>query len=333
MSSKRVLSLIQPTGDIHFGNYFGAVQNWVKLQEQYDCVFGIADYHAITMPYSPAKLRQNIWDLSANLIACGIKPETLFIQSLIPEHAELGWILGCFASHGRLAQMTQFKDKSSKVSEGGKDSYISCGLFTYPVLQSADILIYKANCVPVGKDQEQHLELVRSIAARFNNQVGKEYFEMPEPLFTEIPKVMSTADPTRKMSKSAGEKHYIKIFEDPNRIRKQIKSAVTDTGEPTEGMSPGVENLFSLLRACGEQDNHDTLMNDYNNGVLKYSSLKEVVGEALVSVALPIQERKASIKKKEVKDMLKSSSYEIRKKAQETLKEVKELAGLINVRF
>jgi len=333
---KQVLSCIQPTGNMHLGNYFGAVKNWVDLQENYDCVYGIVDYHAMTMPYDVKKLRNNTWELVLNLLAVGVKPENLFIQSLIPEHTELGWIFNCFCSYGRLSRMTQFKDKSKDVEEKGSDAYISAGLFDYPVLQAADILIYKADYVPVGKDQDQHLELSREIANRFNNMVGKEYFVMPETLHTETPKIVSTADPLRKMSKSAGEKHYISVFADEARIRKQIKSAVTDTGDAVAGvMSPGVENLFTLLRATNTMEAHDSLMLDYNAGSLKYSELKGAVAEALVTMTNEFKERKAefSSNKKEVKNIIKQSSYEIRKKAQQTLKEVKDLTGLLNVRF
>ena len=242
---KSVLSCIQPTGDIHYGNYFGAVKNWVQLQEKYDTLYGVVNYHAMTMPYNPKKLIENTWELVYNLLALGIEYDNLFIQSLIPEHAELCWIFNNFAAFGRVENMTQFKDKSQSTSDG----FISVGLYDYPVLQAADILIYKAHYVPVGEDQRQHLELTREIANRFNNQAGKEYFVLPETLHTTTPKIRSTADPSRKMSKSAGEKHYISIFSDENRIRKQIKSAVTDTGDTPEGqMSDGVANLFELLK-------------------------------------------------------------------------------------
>lgn len=333
---KRILSAIQPTGNMHFGNYFGAVQNWVRLQDEYDCVYGVVDYHAMTMPYDPKKLRQNTWELLFNLIAVGVDPNNLFIQSLVPEHTELGWIFNCFCSYGRLSRMTQFKDKSLQSKESASDDFISAGLFDYPVLQAADILIYRADYVPVGKDQDQHLELTREIADRFNKQVGKEYFVLPETLHTEIPKVMSTADPTRKMSKSAGEKHYISVFEEEARIRKQIKSAVTDTGDTPEGeMSAGVENLFSLLKAAGKMDAHTSLMEDYHAGNLKYSDLKGEVAEGLVALSATFKERKADVlnQKKEIKNQIKASSAEIRKRAQETVREVKELAGLSNVKF
>ena len=332
---KKVLSCIQPTGDMHFGNYFGAVKGWVDMQEKYDCLYGVVDYHAITMPYNTKQLRTNTWELILNLLATGIRPEHLFVQSLIPEHAELCWIFNCFCSFGQLTRMTQFKDKSAKnVSEGS--NFISAGLLDYPVLQAADILIYRADYVPVGKDQEQHLELSRDIAQRFNHQVGKEYFVLPEILYTETPKIASTADPTRKMSKSAGEKHYINVFGDENRIRKQIRSAVTDTGDTPEGeMSSGVKNLFELLKASGELEAYNTLMDNYRTGTLKYSELKPVVADALVKLSTRFKEQKKELNanKKAIKQQIKDSSAQIRKRAQETIKEVKELTGLLNVRF
>lgn len=333
---KTVLSCIQPTGDIHFGNYFGAVKNWVDLQADYQCFYGVVDFHAMTMPYVPAKLRENTWELAFNLMAIGIKAESLFIQSLVPEHTELCWIFNCFTSYGQLTRMTQFKDKSTQTEEKDGDGFISAGLLDYPVLQAADIMVYRADYVPVGKDQEQHLELCRDIAQRFNNQVGKEYFVLPEALYTPFAKIMSPADPTRKMSKSAGEKHYISVFSDADRMRKQIKSAVTDTGDtPAGSMSAGVENLFSLLRACQAMDAHNSLMADYEAGSLKYVDLKEATAEALVQVSASFEEQKKALlaNKKEVREQIKASSAVIRKRAQETLREVKELAGLLNVKY
>ncbi len=330
---KTVLSCIQPTGDMHFGNYFGAVKNWVDLQSSYTCFYGVVNYHAMTMPYNPEKMRAVTWDFIINLLAVGVKPEYLFIQSLVPEHTELTWIFNCFSSYGQLTRMTQFKDKSAQ-SETLAEGFISTGLFDYPVLQAADILIYRADYVPVGKDQEQHLELTRNIAQRFNNQVGKNYFSLPESLYTQTPVVKSTADPSKKMSKSAGEKHHINVFAEEAVIRKQIKSAVTDTGDTPAGeMSAGVANLFELLKAGGNIEAHTSLIDDYNAGALKYSTLKEAVADALVAVSTPFRERKAELtsNKKAVKEMVKASSAEIRKRAQETVREVKELAGLINV--
>lgn len=333
---KKVLSCIQPTGQMHFGNYFGAVKNWVDLQSDHQCYYGIVDYHAMTMPYDPDKLRQNVWDLAFNLLAVGINKESLFIQSLIPEHTELGWIFNCFCSYGHLSRMTQFKDKSKQSKETDSEGFISAGLFDYPVLQAADILIYRADFVPVGKDQDQHLELSRTIAQRFNHSVGKDYFVLPETLHTISPKIMSTADPSRKMSKSAGEKHYINVFADEARIRKQVKSAVTDTGDtPADTMSPGIENLFVLIKAAGNMEAHASLMTDYNNGSLKYVDLKEAAAAELVRLSTTFKANKEEIlaNKKEIKNQIKYSSSEIRKRAQETLREVKELSGLLNVKL
>jgi tryptophanyl-tRNA synthetase len=321
---------------MHLGNYFGAVKNWVDLQEKYNCIYGVVDYHAMTMPYQVKKLRNQTWDLITNMVAVGVQPDNIFVQSLVPEHSELCWIFNCFCSYGQLTRMTQFKDKSLQVKESGKEEFISTGLLDYPVLQAADILIYRADYVPVGKDQEQHLELTRDIAQRFNNQVGKEYFVLPEGLYTETPKIRSTADPSRKMSKSAGEKHFINVFADEARIRKQIKSAVTDTGEDLQGkMSEGVENLFSLMKAAGAIEAHDHLMENYHAGSLRYSDLKEEVANALVEMTQVFVKRKAELNadKKALKDQIKQSSSEIRKRAQETIKEVKDLVGLLNVRF
>jgi tryptophanyl-tRNA synthetase len=329
---KQVLSLIQPTGDLHLGNYFGAVENWVRLQEDYRCTFGVANYHSMTMPYKADTLRENTWKMIAYLLACGVKPESLFIQSLVPEHAELAWVLGCVTSFGELSRMTQFKDKSQQLQDQDSDAMVTTGLFSYPVLQAADILIYRADYVPVGADQAQHLELTRNIAQRFNHQFGKEYFRMPELLLTNFPKIMSPADPTRKMSKSLGEKHYISLFSDEARIRKQIQSAVTDTGEPTDGeMSAGVKNLFELLKACRATEAHDSLMADYEARSLKYVALKQAVADAVVGLSTPIRQRyeELSADKRGMKDRIKASSAEIRKTAQQTLKEVREIAGVV----
>ncbi|MCB0527185.1 MAG: tryptophan--tRNA ligase [Saprospiraceae bacterium] len=332
---KNIFSGIQPTGDLHLGNYFGAVKNWVQLQDEYECTYCVVDYHSMTMPYKADQLRENIWKMVFYLLACGVKPENLFVQSMVPEHVELSWVLGGVASYGELNRMTQFKDKTKQLLEKDKDGFVSSGLFIYPVLQAADILMYHTDYVPVGKDQEQHLELSRNIAQRFNYQFGKEYFVHPEPLFTETPKILSTADPNKKMGKSLGEKHYINLFGDDERIRKQVRSAVTDTGDTPAGeMSPGIENLFTLLRATGRTDAHDALMAEYKAGTLKYSALKEEVAEALVALVGPFREKLAELNadKRKVKSMIQDSSAEVRKRAQQTMREVRELTGLPNLK-
>jgi tryptophanyl-tRNA synthetase len=329
-SDKIVFSGIQPTGKLHLGRYFGAIQNWKKLQNEYDCIYCIVDYHAMTMPYNPVKLRENVWNLAIDLIACGIEPKNLFIQSMVPEHTELSWILGCMCSYGELSRMTQFKDKTQQLKEKDKDDFVSSALFVYPVLQAADILIYKTDYVPVGKDQEQHLELTRNIASRFNHVFGKAYFTLPEPLFTETPKVMSTADPTRKMSASAGDKHFIDVFGNPDVIRKQIRTAVTDTGEfNPDTMSPGIANLFSLLSAC-EAPGLDDLKKAYHAGGMPYSQLKDEVADAVIDLVTPLQYRRTELlaDKKAIKDEIKKAALNIRERARKTVDEVRNLAGL-----
>jgi tryptophanyl-tRNA synthetase len=284
------------------------------------------------MPYNAEKLRENTWNMVFQLLACGIRPENLFVQSLVPEHTELAWILSCVCSFGDLSRMTQFKDKGDQLKEKDSDAFVSAGLFSYPVLQAADILIYRADFVPVGKDQEQHLELSRVIAQRFNHQFGQEFFVHPEPLFTDIPKLLSPADPNKKMSKSLGEKHYINLFGDDDRVRKQIKSAVTDTGDTPAGeMSAGVKNLFELLRACGNMNAYHALMLDYQATTLKYSDLKTTVGDTLVELIAPFKARLAELNadKKTVKAQIQDSSADIRKIAQQTMREVRNLTGLV----
>ena len=331
---KVVLSCIQPTGEIHLGNYFGAVKNWVDIQDKYNCVYGVVDLHAMTMPYNPQQLKDYTLNMAVELLACGIDPEKsiVFIQSLVPQHAELNWILSCVTSYGELTRMTQFKDKTDQLeARGKKNNYISAGLFIYPVLQAADILLYKADFVPVGRDQEQHLELSRNVAVRFNNQFG-ECFPEPQPLFTNVQKLMSLADPTKKMSKSLGPKHYIGLFEDENVIRKKIRSAVTDTGETREDgeMSPGVANLFTLIKACGNEEGFNSLKNDYDRGTLQYKDLKDVAADAVVKVIRPLKQKKEELLKdrKKMDLVIRELSAKAQSIAEKTIKEVRKLTGL-----
>jgi tryptophanyl-tRNA synthetase len=334
MTKKRVLSCIQPTGEIHIGNYFGAIKNWVDIQEKFDCVYGVVDLHAMTMPYDPKTLQDNTAQMFIDLLACGIDPNrsVLFVQSLVPQHTELTWIFSCVTSYGELSRMTQFKDKSDQLdAEGGRKGFVSAGLFTYPVLQAADILIYKANFVPVGKDQEQHLELSRNIAVRFNKQFGN-YFPEPAPLYTEVPKLMSLADPTKKMSKSLGERHYISIFESEDSIRKKVKTAVTDTGgQPGGEMSPGVANLFTIIKACGNLQAWEELNRQYLKGTLKYSDLKDITADSLVNTLRPFREKRAEMNsdRTRVKKLMHDSSAVARDYTVKVLDDVKVLAGLI----
>ena len=330
-NKQRILSLIQPTGELHLGNYFGAIKNWTKLQNDtdLDCMFGVADYHAMTMPYNKDEFKNNVDSIILDLISTGIDIDksTLFIQSLIPEHTELYWILNTVTSFDDLKRMTQFKDKSDMV----KEQSVNNGLFSYPVLQASDIMIYKSHLVPVGADQLQHIELTRDIAKRFNTRYG-DYFPVPEAKLTNIPKVMSLSNPMKKMSKSLGVNHYIGLFEDESSIRKKVKSAVTDTGEKLDGgeISPGVVNLFELLLAMDKFDEHEKFYYDYNNGNIRFSDLKGVISDSLVDKTKTFIERRKEVwgNKEKYIDQVIELSNNNRKIAQQTIKDVRKIVGL-----
>jgi tryptophanyl-tRNA synthetase len=322
-----VVSAIQPSGFIHIGNYFGAIRNWVKLQDEYKCIYGVVDLHAMTRNPNPKNLKKWTDQMIIDLLACGIDPSrtTLFVQSLVPEHTELTWILSNLANYGELSRQPQFK----KYQE--ENSTIRASFFNYPVLQAADILIYHGDFVPVGDDQRQHLELCRHVAERFNSLCGQEYFQIPEAKYTPTPRIKSFADPTRKMSKSAGEKHYLKLFEEEAIIRKKIKSAVTDSGETPEGeMSKGVDNLFNILKACGKSDEVINLTNDFFAGNLKYAHLKEATADALVELSTELINKRKAIEKDTslINDTIRELSANARTTAQKTIYEVKKLMGL-----
>ncbi len=327
-----VLSCIQPTGEMHIGNYFGAIKNWVKLQEKYTAIYGIVDLHAMTMPYNPKDLKKRTENLAIELLAAGIDSDKsiLFIQSLVPEHTELYWILSCITPYGDLTRQTQFKDKSKQVSERSNE-FISAGLFTYPTLQVADILVYRAQFVPIGKDQEQHLELSREVARRFNQNFGEDYFPEPQILSTPTPKIQSLAAPEKKMGKSLGPKYYVSLFEEESVLRKKVRSAVTDSGNFVEGqMSPGVANLFGLIRACGKDGIADSLTKDYEAGNLKYVELKDSTADALVELTSSMRKRREEIAadRKAVMQTVSDMSEKARELASQTLKGVRRLVGL-----
>ena len=332
MDNKIIFSGIQPTGDLHIGNYFGAVKNWVRLQNEgeYKCIYCVVDLHAMTMPYEPATLKKNTENLFVDLLAAGLEPSKsiVFIQSMVPEHTELTWILSCVCSYGDLTRQTQFKDKSEQL-EGVQGAFISTGLFTYPVLQAADILLYRAGFVPVGKDQEQHLELSREVARRFNFTFG-EFFPEPAVLSTETPKLLSLVDPNKKMSKSLGEKHVVPMFADDKTIRARIRSSVTDTGEEGTPRSPGVDNLLSILSACGHGEQAATFAKEYENGQRRYAPLKDAVAEGLVAMLGPMRERRAEIAadREGLRKIMWDCAQQARELAAQTIKETRKLVGL-----
>lgn len=291
---KRSLSLIQPTSIPTLGNYLGAMRGWPSFQEDFDTVFGIADLHSITVRQDPAKLRMQTTQLYAMLMAVGLDPQKgiLFIQSHVPQHSQLGWILNCYTQFGELNRMTQFKDKSSQHADN-----VNAGLFTYPCLMAADILLYQADVVPVGADQKQHLEITRDIAERFNSVYGN-VFTVPEPY---IPKagarVMSLQDPTRKMSKSdPNPKGTVYLLDEPNVIMKKFKSAVTDSEMSVryaEGKD-GINNLMTIYSAV-TGDSFETIERDFDGR--GYGDFKKAVGEAVVSELEGVQKRYAEFMK------------------------------------
>jgi tryptophanyl-tRNA synthetase len=292
-SRPRVLSGIQPTGDsFHFGNYLGALRHWVALQESHDCFYCVVDLHAITSGHEPEVLRRRTLGSAAQLLAVGVDParSTLFVQSHVPEHAQLGWVLSCITGFGEANRMTQFKDKSAK---GGAAS-ASVGLFTYPVLQAADILLYQADAVPVGEDQRQHLELSRDLAQRFNTRFG-DTFVVPAPhIVKDTAKIVDLQDPASKMSKSASSPAgIIELLDDPARSAKKIRSAVTDTGREIlfdPESKPGVSNLLTIYSALTGRS-VDDLVNAYEGK--GYGDLKKDLAAAVVEFVTPIQQRTA----------------------------------------
>jgi len=330
---KRVLSGIQPTGSIHLGNYFGAVENWIKLQDNYICFFSVVDLHAMTTVYNPKDLQNGSINMFIELLSCGIDPQkaNLFIQSHVPAHTELSWILSCVCSYGELSRMTQFKDKSSQI-QSNKDSVVSAGLFSYPILQAADILLYLADFVPVGKDQEQHLELSRNICNRFNQLFG-DLFPEPQPLFTDSPKILSLADPLKKMSKSLGDKHVIGLFEPEDSIVKKVRTAVTDSGM-ADTISPGVENLLTILKGCGRQDAADHYLSQYKNGTIRYKELKDDVAASITELTQPFRLRKKEWEENTdtVERLIVEMADKTNAAAEQTMKEVRKMTGIAQAR-
>ncbi|GGS12973.1 MULTISPECIES: tryptophan--tRNA ligase [Streptomyces] len=287
----RVLSGIQPTaGSFHLGNYLGAVRQWVALQESHDAFYMVVDLHAITVPQDPAELRANTRLAVAQLLAAGLDPErcTLFVQSHVPEHAQLGWVMNCLTGFGEASRMTQFKDKSAK--QGADRATV--GLFTYPVLQVADILLYQANQVPVGEDQRQHIELTRDLAERFNGRYGQT-FTVPAPyILKETAKIFDLQDPAVKMSKSASTpKGLINLLDDPKATAKKVKSAVTDTDTVIrfdEEKKPGVSNLLTILSTLSGSPVDDLERSYEGKG---YGALKTDLAEAMVEFVTPFRAR------------------------------------------
>src|SRR6059058_5033267 len=325
----RVLSGIQPTADsFHFGNYLGAVRQWVALQEQYDTFVFIADMHAITVEQDPKQLRERCRRYAAQLVAMGIDPErsTIFLQSHVPEHAQLAWVLQCLTGFGEARRMTQFKDKSAKQGEGAA----SVGLFTYPVLQAADILLYRPHYVPVGEDQRQHLELTRDLAQRFNHRY-KKTFRLPEPyILKATAKITDIQEPTAKMSKSASSPAgIIEMLDDPKVSAKKIRSAVTDSGsevrfDPEE--KPGISNLLTIYAALTGRSVEDLEKAYDGRG---YGDFKGDLADVVVDFVTPFRQRTMDLleDRAELDAVLRAGADKARAVAERTLADVYERVG------
>ena len=291
---QRILSGIQPTSTPTLGNYIGAMRNWKLLEDEYDCLYMVADLHTITVRQEPAKFRQNAMQMLGLLLASGLDPKksVLFFQSHVHQHAELAWLLDCYTYMGEMSRMTQFKDKSAKHADN-----INCGLFTYPVLMAGDILLYQANLVPVGKDQTQHLEICRDIAQRVNGLYGN-VFTIPEGYYSKVgARVQSLQDPTRKMSKSDAEDSFISVLDTPDVIRRKYRRAVTDSlasirFDPEN--QPGVSNLLSIISALTGEDMEKVVASFEGKG---YGDLKAAVTDVTIETLAPIQAEFARVMK------------------------------------
>ncbi|MBI0004630.1 tryptophan--tRNA ligase [Gilliamella sp. W8126] len=331
MSKPIVFSGAQPSGELTLGNYLGALKNWVSLQNEYDCVYCIVNQHAITVRQDPNKLRKATLDTLALYLACGIDPQksTIFVQSHVPAHAELGWALNCYTYFGELSRMTQFKDKSSRHSEN-----INAGLFDYPVLMAADILLYQANLVPVGDDQKQHLELSRDIAMRFNALYG-DIFTVPEPFIAKVgARVMSLQDPSKKMSKSdENRNNVIGLLENPKDVEKKIKRAMTDSDEPPVVRydlknKAGVSNLLDILTGITGKPIAE-LEKEFEGKM--YGHLKTEVANQVIDMLTGLQAKYHQYRDDEnyLLTIMQEGAQKARAKAEPTLKKVYDAIGFV----
>jgi tryptophanyl-tRNA synthetase len=324
-----VLSGIQPSGRLTLGNYLGAIKNWLPLHERYDCYYMLVDLHAITVRQDPAVLRERCYEFLALYIACGLDPakNVLFVQSHVPAHARLSWILNCYTQMGELSRMTQFKDKSAKNADN-----INAGLFGYPVLMAADILLYQAEQVPVGDDQKQHLELTRDVAIRFNNVYG-DVFKVPEPMIPPVgARIMGLQEPTKKMSKSDDAvTNALYLLDEPDVIVRKLKRAVTDLGNEVRfdiAEKPGVSNLLAILSAT-TGESVQKLAEQYNGQ--GYGKFKQAVADAVLATLEPMQARYRDVREDTagLQRVLRAGAEAASARADATLKRVHEVLGFI----
>lgn len=322
----RIFSGIQPSGELHIGNYLGAVKNWVQLQDRYECIFCIVDYHAITGQYEPADLRQRTFDMAVSLLAAGLDPGkcTLFVQSMVPEHTELAWILNTVTPLGELERQTQYKDKASRQES------VLAGLLNYPVLQAADILLYRADLVPVGEDQVQHLELTREVARRWNAKFGVSYFPEPKPLLTPARRILGL-DGQAKMSKSLG--NTVGLLEAPEAIWEKLRPAVTDPARVrrTDPGTPEVCNIYHLHKGFSDQATVDHVAVQCRSAGWGCIDCKKVLLESMMRELGPIRERARDLSAHpaRIAEILVQGADRCRVMARETMAAVKTTMGLL----
>jgi tryptophanyl-tRNA synthetase len=323
---KRIFSGIQPTGDIHIGNYVGAIRNWVKLTDEYDCIFCVVDYHAITVEYPIEEMKRRIMDTAIVLLSCGLSPEKcrIFVQSHVQEHTELAWIFNCVTPIGDLERMTQFKDKSRQ-----HRANINIGLMDYPVLQAADILIYKAGFVPVGEDQVQHVELCREVARKFNNRFG-EHFPEPQVILSMAPRILGV-DGTGKMSKTM--QNYIGILEDEKTMWEKLRTAVTDVNRVrrTDTGDPDICNIYTIHRAFSGDDTLDEVAKGCRAASIGCIDCKKMLFKNMWAELATVQAKAAQLQadRSYVRDVLKEGAHKCSIIARETMKEVHAALGLL----
>jgi tryptophanyl-tRNA synthetase len=324
---KRIFSGMRPSGQLHLGNYLGALKNWVKLQNEYESIFCIVDYHAITTPYEPKEMKKNIIELAKNYLAAGIDPKKsiLFVQSDLPEHTELTWILNSITPLGELNRMTQFKDKSKQNPES-----VNIGLLDYPVLMAADVLLYKAEAVPVGEDQIQHIELTRTLARKFNNAYGQTFPE-PKTILTEAKRIMSLSSPDKKMSKTGDD--GIALTDSPETIWKKISTAITDESRKkrTDKGEPNKCNLYSLHQIFSLEDQIKYVTDGCRSASIGCLDCKKILAENIAKELEPFRKKYEELSKNEdaVWQILEDGAKRAKKIASETLAEVKKKIGLI----
>ena len=322
----RVFSGIQPSGELHIGNYLGAVRNWVALQADHECIFSIVDLHAITQPYEPRELSARTLEMAVGLLAAGIDPgrATLFVQSHVPEHTELAWALGAVTPLGELERMTQFKDKSAR------EETVPAGLLNYPILQAADILLYLADRVPVGEDQLQHLELAREIARRWNARFGEDFFPEPQPLLTSAKRIVGL-DGNAKMSKSLG--NTIGVLDSPEVIWEKLRPAVTDPARKTrkDPGNPDICNIFSLHQFFSTPAQVQHVAQQCRTAGWGCLDCKRLLADNMIAALAPIRERAAELKAhpERVREVLERGAAQCRVLARETMARVRDLMGFV----